>query len=142
MKYFICALEKISLGIPAEITERIIPVTRVQTAVYQTEDQTAFISLPVLLQHKDSATPHGVVFKPAASGNAIKIVLLTPRIDIDLEIPEEDIHALPEAFTGLFGYFRGAYFPGKESRSPASEGIVRDSVILILNTEKIMETMR
>jgi chemotaxis signal transduction protein len=37
-------------------------------------------------------------------------VLLTPRIDIDLDIPEEEIQQLPKAISGLFHYIRGVYF--------------------------------
>ena len=127
MKYFICPLDKINLGIPAEQTERIIPVTRVQNAVHESENQEAFISLPVLFQQKDTAAPHGVVLKPSfLPAGTGKTVLLTPRIDIDLEIPEENIHRLPEAFAGQFRYFRGACFNSQ-------------NLILILNPEKLAE---
>ena len=107
MRCFICTLDKINLGIPAERTERIIPVARVQTAVHETENQELFISLPALLRQKDAAAPHGVVLKPA--DGPVKTVLLTPKIDIDMEIPEESIHQLPQALSGL-SCFRGAYF--------------------------------
>ena len=58
MKYFICSLDKINIGIPSERTERIIPVTRIQTAIYEVnnenETQMAYISLPLLFQQKNS----------------------------------------------------------------------------------------
>jgi hypothetical protein len=133
MKYFICALDKVHLGIPAERTERIIPVTRPQTAVYETENHETFISLPALFQLKDASAPHGLVLKTSCtekeSPAAIQTVLLTPRIDIDLEIPEEKIHRLPETLSPLFHYFRGAYFDGQ-------------NMILILDTEKLKEGIR
>ena len=128
MRYFICALDKINLGIPAERTERIIPVTRMQTTVFETDNDNreAFISLPMLFLQNDSVTPHGAVLKANDGTETPKTVLLTPRIDIDLEIPEEDIHGLPEAFVGFFRYFRGVYF-------------TEDKIILILNIKKLME---
>ncbi|MCL1813113.1 MAG: hypothetical protein FWG29_06275 [Treponema sp.] len=128
MRYFICTLDKINLGIPAERTERIIPVTRMQTAVFETDNDNgkAFISLPMLFLQKDSTALHGVVLKPNDGIETLKTVLLAPRIDIDLEIPEEHIHSLPEAFVGFFRYFRGVYF-------------TEESIVLILNTEKLME---
>ena len=149
MRYFICALDRISLGIPAERTERIIPVTRIQTVILETENQNqmAFISLPVLFRQNDPGNGavtsglksnslrsqpegmHGVVLKTNCGIETFKTVLLTPRIDVDLEIPEENIHCLPEALTGLFKCFKGAYFTG-------------ESVILILNTEKLMENVQ
>jgi hypothetical protein len=140
MKYFICPLSdhsrvagKIHLGIPAERTERIIQVTRPQTAVYETGDHEAFISLPALFQLKDASAPHGLVLKTGCtekkSPAAIQTVLLTPRIDIDLEIPEEKIHRLPEALSPLFHYLRGVYFDGQ-------------NMILILDPEKLKEGMQ
>ena len=126
MKYFICALGRINLGIPAEQTERIIPSERIQANVYETGNQETFISLPLLFKQKDTAVPHGVVLKGACT---VKTVLLTPRIDMDLEIPEENIHRLPDAFVGRFRYFRGACFSGQ-------------NLILILDSQKLMEGMR
>jgi hypothetical protein len=126
LRYFICALGKINVGIPAEQTERIIQVTRKQDAIRETENQEVFISLPALFQQKDSGVPHGVVLK---SNSAVKTVLLAPRIDVELEIPEEGIHSLPKALTGAFRNFRGAYCTDQ-------------NVILILDIEKIMEVCR
>ena len=128
MKYFICALGSINLGIPARQTERIVSVTRIQDAVQETENQEVFVSLPALLGQKDKTTPHGIVLKPGAPQppNASKTTLLTPRIDAELEIPEESIHSLPRAMGGAYRHFRGAYCADK-------------NVILILNPEKILE---
>jgi hypothetical protein len=56
-------------------------------------------------------------------------VLLTPRIDIDLEIAEENIYRLPESFLGQFRYFSGACFNGQ-------------NVILILDPEKLKELVQ
>ena len=133
MRCFICDLDGISLGIPAEHTERIIAATREQTSVYETENEEVFISLPLLFRKKDSTTPHGIVLKsphgtlpdsPSVEGPGKKVrtVLLTPKIDIDMEIPEEHIHKLPVALTGLLHYFKGAYFSSQ-------------NMILILNPE-------
>jgi hypothetical protein len=132
VKYFICTLDKVNLGIPAELTDRIIPVSRVQTAVTESENQEVFISLPALFQLKEIAAPHGVVLKANAGGSkpaaVVTTTLLTPRIDIELEIPEENIHRLPEALADM-RYFSGAYFNGPH-------------LILILNPEKLMESAK
>ena len=128
MRYFICALDGICLGIPAEKTERIIPVIREQTAVYETEGGEAYVSLPALFRLKDTATPHGVALKQTAEGGAAKTVLLTPPIDIDVEIPDDEIQNLPDVFGGLFGCFTGAYF-------------IKETVILLLNTDTLIETL-
>ena len=130
MKYFICNLDMINnnttgyLGIPAEKTERIIPVNRVQTVVYETENQEAFFSLPVLFQLKDRTTVHGLVLKPEASCGMVKTILMTPRINTEIEIPEENIHRLPESMTETLVFFRGVCFDDK-------------NMILILDPEKL-----
>jgi chemotaxis signal transduction protein len=86
----------------------------------ETENGETFVSLPALFRLKESA-PNGVVLKNTTP----KTVLLTPKIDIDLEIPDENIHLLPESFSGQFRYFRGACFNGQ-------------NVILILDPEKLL----
>ena len=132
MKYFICALDSISsfkslcyLGVPAEHIERIIPADRAATTVHETEGEEAFVSIPALLKLKDSATPHGLVLK---APGPLKTVLLSPKIDVELQIPEEGIHSLPEALAGGLKFFKGAFF-------------TEQKVILILDPEKIMESL-
>jgi hypothetical protein len=141
MRYFICALDKINLGIPAEQTERIISVNREQTIVYESgeylsDSRGVFISLPALFRQKDTAVFHGLVMKsrgevPAANDHA-RTILLMPKIDIDLEIPEDAIRQLPKTFAGVFSFFTGAYF---ETGNAADS----QNLILILNPQKLME---
>ena len=129
MNYFICALDKVKLGIPADKTERIIPLTRLQTNIIESENQETFISIPVLFRQKETAAPHGLVLKPVkAAGLPSKIILLAPRIDVDIEIPEENIHPLPEALDGLSAFLKGACFTGPD-------------MILILDPEKLLESL-
>ena len=122
MKCFICALDGIQnnstsyLGIPAEQTERIISAD-------QLTDE-ASISLPQLFQLKDRDTPHGLVLKAALPK---KITLLTPKIENELEIPEENMHGLPDALAEMHKYFTGVYFSDS-------------GVILILDPEKLVES--
>ena len=136
-----------SLGFPSEQTERIISIDRMQTNVYETGENGAFISIPALLRQKDTASRHGLVLKSLNS-----ITLLTPKIDVELDIPREKISKLPEVFTGVFSFFSGACFldaAGSENfaRSKSivqseSCGIVRCescSIVLLLDPKKIME---
>jgi len=118
-----------NLGIPAERTERIIPVTRCPTRVFETENEDAFISIPALFRQNAIPVPHGLVLKPgpATCKWQGKTTLLTPKVDIDLEIPEEKIHPLPESFSGLYSFFRGACFSGSG-----------DDLILIVDPEKLI----
>ena len=112
-------MDSIKLGIPAEQTERIISVNHMQTTTHETENQETFISLPALFRLKDINAPHGLVLK---SDSPVKKVLLTPRIENELEIPEDMIHPLPESLAEMLRYFSGAY-------------VTDHNVILILNPD-------
>ncbi|MCL2008014.1 MAG: hypothetical protein FWG77_08020 [Treponema sp.] len=116
MKYFISTLlgsdsgtGNCLLGIPSESTERIIQAE---------QNDEVFISIPALLKLKDKTTHHALVLKS-------KKVLLLPKIDVELEIPEEEIQVLPKTVAELFNYFRGVY--------------LGQSMILILDPEKLPE---
>jgi len=132
MRYFVCDLDRkpgkpnVRLGIPAGRTGRIIPANRFQTAFCETENGEAFILIPALLHLENAASPHGLVLK---SSGTEKTILLVPRIEIDLEISENDIHDLPEVFSRLKNFFRGASFSGED-------------VILILDPDKLCEYIR
>ena len=126
MKYFICSFGAISLGLPSEQTERIISIDRIQTNVYETGENETFISIPALLRQKDTASPHGLVLKSLNS-----IILLTPKIDVELDIPQEKITKLPEVFTGVFSFFSGACFLDGDSE--------RCDLLLLLDPKKITE---
>ena len=129
MKYFICTMETSGtespenclLAIPLEQTERIISTSRVQAAVYETENGKAIVSIPALLKLKDQSTPHELLLKSGAT-------LLLPRIDVELEISEEEIKQLPKTLELMFGYFRGVYF--------------NSNMILILEPEKLLEFLK
>ena len=130
MRYFICAIDTKNcascLGIPAQLTERIIPVKGKQIAIHETGEQEIFISLPRLLKQEDpdhtEAKFHGIVLK----NMDVKTVLLVPQIDMDMEIPEESIHPLPELLSASLRYFAGAFFSGK-------------NMVLILDPKKLLE---
>jgi hypothetical protein len=110
------------------MTERIVAVTRIQGAVCETENQETFISLPALMRQKETSAPHGIILKPLVleSQPVVKTTLLTPKVDAEMEIPEEGIHSLPKAMNGMYKHFRGAYCTGQ-------------NVILILNPQKLLE---
>ncbi|MDR2662876.1 MAG: hypothetical protein LBC31_07775 [Treponema sp.] len=126
MKFFICSLEGILLGIPAEDTERIIPAPRVQTKLFETDQEGWYISLPALF-NKSFPAPHGVILKTGDPSR--RLVLLVPRIDTDLDIPGDKIRGLPAALVGAFPCFREACFLGED-------------LILLLRTEKLVESLQ
>jgi chemotaxis signal transduction protein len=100
MRYFICAFDELHIGIPAECAERIIPLDEADSS------QTAYISLAGLCGQKEPESPHGLVLKTKDSP---ALVLRTPKIKTDMELPEEGIRELPRVFAGILRYFRGVY---------------------------------
>jgi len=74
------------------------------------------------MRQKEAAAPHGIVLKPRAG-----VTLLTPKIDAETEIPEENIRSLPKVMNGMYRHFKGAYCTEK-------------NVILILDPEKLLES--
>ena len=121
MKYFLCTLNNnCSLGIPAEQIEQIVPVKREQSVLYEKENDEVFISIPALFRLESKAAPHGLVLKVA---DPIKTVLLCPKIDVEVEIPEENIYPLPEVLTEVLSFCKGSCF-------------YNQGLILILEPEK------
>ena len=129
MKCFLCALKNINLGIPADQIERIIPVDAAR-AVSEYENVEMFISIPAILGYKNAQAPHGLVLKTEGK-NAVKIIILAPKIEADMEIPDENIHRLPEAFTGAFRYFNGACFTAGGK-----------NLVFILDINKLRESIK
>ena len=127
MKYFLCTFDTIYLGIPSECTERVISVSRIPSSVYETEKQDVYISLPLLFRRADLSAPHGIVLKPGNEER--KTILLVPPLDIDLEIPEEDIYSVPKAFSGILRYCNGACFIDKDKG---------ERLVFTIDTKKII----
>jgi len=127
MRYFVCAFELIKFGIPAEFTESIIQLTRTQNSTIENVDNNVYVSLPALFQ-KYSSTPHGVILKLSVS-NSRKITLLTPQIEKDMEIPENNVHGLPQLLTGPYAFFSGVFFSN-------------ENPVFIFNPEKLAEKIK
>jgi len=118
----------IRFGIPAESTDHIIQLSKTQNSIFETTDNEVLISLPALFKQYIT-TPHGLVIKFSVSSDDRKITLLTPKIEKDMEIPDENIHHLPQIFLGPFVFFKGVYFnDGKP--------------VFIINTEKLKESIK
>lgn len=134
MRYFICTLETLTLGVPADKTERIIAAPQTLETVYEEKDGDVFISLPAFLGKKgkkeEENLDHGIVFKEKAGTG--QWVLLLPRIDRDLEIPQEQIRSLPNLLRSRLSCFSGAYFTESSAQG----------LILLLDTEQVASHVR
>jgi hypothetical protein len=144
MRFFVCTLDGMALGFPADKTERIITASQARNSPSEAEKpetEDFFIALPALFRRSGGAGAkaadergevfHGIVLKDSAraesrlgDGRFRRYVFLTPKIDIDLDIPEADIHPLPNLLGDVLPWFSGVSF---------SNG----RMLLLLDPEKI-----
>jgi chemotaxis signal transduction protein len=130
VKYFLCAFDAVYLGIQANRVERVISisVSATQAQGGSAGENDAHIHLPSLLGRGDLPAPHGIVLKPLSGKR--KITLLAPPLDIDVEIPDESVFAVPHALKGFLRYLSGACFFKKDRE---------ERLVLILDLEKLTE---
>ena len=113
MKYFICALDDLQLGIPADSTERIIPADALPSALTEIINRETYISLTALFKKYEIKSPHGIIIKDTEI-DIPRTILLTPKIEFEIEIDEKEIKPLPEALAGIYLFFRGICFLGEK----------------------------
>jgi hypothetical protein len=132
MKYFLCTFDAVFLGIQSNRVERVISnsVSAAQALANSTGDNDAHISLPSLLGRADLSAPHGIILKPQSGKK--KITLLAPPLDIDVEIPDESVFAIPHALKGFMRYLSGACYIKKDRE---------ERLVLILDLEKLTEEL-
>jgi hypothetical protein len=128
VKFFICALDEMILGIPSEGTARIISAPRTQTVLYEIEKEELFISLPVLFRKDALPAPHGMILKEKCPPHTA-VTLLVPRIETDIDIPEAEIQKLPALIGEKLSCLGGAYFN-------------KEGLILLLDTKKLVKTLQ
>jgi hypothetical protein len=124
VKFFICALAEMILGLPSEGTARIIPAPHTQTMLYKTVQEDLFLSLPVLFQKDSVSTPHGMILKKKCDQK--RLILLVPRIETDIDILEEEIRLLPALIGEKLSCLGGACFNN-------------NNLILLLDTENLIK---
>ncbi|MDR2952997.1 MAG: hypothetical protein LBU82_07120 [Treponema sp.] len=125
MKHFLCAFDALYLGLRADRVERVFSLSAARQLESGAGEEGACISLPALFGRAGFASPHGIVLKPF--DNEKKITLLSPPLDIDVDIPEESVYSLPRALQGGLRFASGACFLAKE----------KERLVLILDLEKI-----
>ncbi|MDR1986464.1 MAG: hypothetical protein LBP88_05765 [Treponema sp.] len=129
MRNFLCAFERIFLGIPSECVAEILQAPQDLHAMIETNPNRGevFLSLPRLFCRADVPAPHGIRLKPLAYPETQvralqeytklevpRIVLVTPAVETEADIPPEAIRELPGVI-GLLGrlsFLRGVSFTG------------------------------
>jgi hypothetical protein len=125
MKYFVCTLGgagEILLGFPSVLAAEFIALRRSQSALFERDKSECFFSMPVLFGKPAVPTVHGIVLK----GCRERTIALAPRIDTDMDIPEEAVHPLPALIGDTLPFVRGVAFIG-------------DALILLVNPDTLLE---
>ncbi|MDR3114338.1 MAG: hypothetical protein LBU25_02325 [Treponema sp.] len=126
MKNFLCAFERIFLGIPSECVAELLQVSQAMHTMIETNPSRGEVlfSLPRLLGRAELPAPHGIRLKPLdypamlvralreyAGPEVPRIMLVTPAVETEVDIPHEAIQELP-GFIGLprLSFFKGVSF--------------------------------
>ena len=107
MRYFICSLKEIFLGISAEQTEQIIQLNDVQNIDQKAGAILSCISPAELFKLNDINNLHGLILKSCSQE---KTIIAVPKIETDLDIPDEKIQKLPQILCTLLWFIKGCYF--------------------------------
>jgi chemotaxis signal transduction protein len=120
MRFFICAVDEIILALPVDFVARIISVSRSGNVLAESDGGDVYLSLPLVFKKGEIPVHHGIVLKHGELLTAFKqkppagVILSTPRIETDMDIPDGDIRSLP-TFMGqsdMLPYLSGAVFTG------------------------------
>ncbi|MDR1031475.1 MAG: hypothetical protein LBL76_11470 [Treponema sp.] len=129
MRTFLCGFEGIFLGVPSECVAEIIQVSGDMHAMIEGKPHKGqvFFSLPRFFCRADLPTPHGIRLKPLAYPEALVkvlgtytgteapgVVLVTPPVETEVDIPPEAIQQLPDflRLPGSLPFLRGVSFTG------------------------------
>jgi hypothetical protein len=125
MKYFMCVLDGMVLGIPSAAVARIIPAPRTQDVLCEIQEGELFISLPILFDKNSVTAPHGIILREGKK----QTILLAPRIETDIDIPEEKIETLPALIGERLSWLNGAYF-------------TKSTLVLLLDTVNLLQHLQ
>jgi hypothetical protein len=129
MRTFLCGFEGIFLGVPSEYVAEIIQVSGDMHAVIESHpiEGQVFFSLPRFFGRADLPAPHGIRLKPLVYPEAqVKVlrgysetevpgmVLVTPPVETEVDIPPEAIQQLPGfiRLPGSLPFLQGVSFTG------------------------------
>jgi len=105
MRFFIFPIESIHIAVAADKVSKFISHD-------MTEAEQTVIPLYILFtrhQKNENVSFHGIVLKQEICDNK-KIVIMTPPIEEDINVSQEEIQSLPDSFSGVYSSFNGIYF--------------------------------
>jgi len=113
MRFFIFPIENIYVAVAADKVKRFMSTENNNDSV--NIDQ---ITIPVhmifgKLRCIDNMSSHIIVLKQQTNENK-NLVMITPPVERDIDVAENEIQSLPGSFTGIYSSFYGIYFSGQK----------------------------
>ena len=115
MRFFIFPLENIYIAVAADRVKRFVSQENSKDSA-----DIDHVSIPVYmifgkLQCAENMSQHGIVLKQEACasdgcGGNKTYMIITPPVERDIDIEENEIQSLPGSFTGIYSSFNGLYF--------------------------------
>jgi len=133
MRFFIFPLDNIYIAVAADNVKCFISSDAIDSFAGNNNDQesTGYVKIPVymIFGKRDcagNALRHGIVLKHetgASGADGRAFIIITPPVERDIFVDEQEIQGFPGSFSGVYSSFNGLYFSGQK-------------VILFLDIEK------
>jgi len=124
MRYFIFPVENIYIAVSADKVKRFISHNSEESS---DNDKIKIIVNTIFgkLHNTDNKFfSHDIVLKQKTNDDKT-LILVTPPVERDIEVSENQIQNLPESLTGVYSSFNGLYFD-------------KQNIIFFLNLEKMI----
>jgi hypothetical protein len=143
-----CAFEDFFVAIPIRYVSSLVLRYDMAEKAVSRDDVTrnTFFSLPHLFGFPGESVKHGIVLKSGGRddepGSVVKNrnILLSPEVEREADIPQEEIYSLPATLVGMFGK-KSAMFTGIRFADTKRDGCEGGAVMpmLFLNPDRLVE---
>jgi hypothetical protein len=151
MRVFLCVCGGFTVAIPTDSVSSLMLYAEeaAQMVKYNEQNRNTYISLPLLLKIPPEQIQHGIVLKKPDSGDddttimEDRTILLTTRIDCEIDISEGEIYPIPKAFSRMrFSMlFSGILFSSR--LYPDHELLdTEDTPVFILNPGQLVQSIK
>jgi len=119
MRFFIFPIDKIYIAVAADNVKRFISHDEnYKDSVNKDSVSIDRIEIPVYmifgkLRCYENMSFHDIVLKQETNDNK-SLVIITPPVEKDIDVPESEIQSLPASFSGVYSSFNGLYFNDKK----------------------------
>ncbi|MCL2229590.1 MAG: hypothetical protein FWC01_00695 [Treponema sp.] len=105
MRFFIFPIENIHIAISAD---------KVARFVSHNSEESGDTKIPLCMffsnqKYNENSPSHGIVLKQETDDNKTTVII-TPPVEEDINVAQEEIHSLPESFCGVYSSFNGMFF--------------------------------